>query len=149
VVRLATVGLTALIAVIYVLIGLQIVTVIDDPSQQTAFGLIAAAAFAVGSVVLARARGRVIFGLGAAVVAFVIFTYFSLAAERSPQFETWGIVLRVLQVLLFLGLGYMAIRPPARQVIAKDRAESDTTVNSTSAGASAESGPAIHHTPPV
>jgi hypothetical protein len=141
------VGLTTLIAVVYLLIGLQVVTVLENPSDQTAFGLIAATAFAVGAGILAWFDSRVVFGLGAAGVAFVIFTYFSLATERSPQYETWGIVLRVLQALLFLTLAYLTIRSPAKAPT--ERPDREHLADETTAGTSAESGPTIHGNPPV
>jgi hypothetical protein len=147
VVKPVAVGLTTLIAVIYLLIGLQVLTVLDDTSDQTAFGLIAAAAFAVGAGILAWVDSRVVFGLGATGVAFVIFTYFSLATERSPQFETWGIVLRVIQTLLFVALAYLTIRPPASATT--ETPDREHLADETTAGVSAESGPTIHGNPPV
>jgi hypothetical protein len=146
--RPIAVGLTTLIAIIYLLIGLQVLTVLDNPSDQTAFGLIAAGAFAVGAGILAWVDSRVVFGLGAAGVAFVIFTYFSLASERSPEFETWGIVLRVIQAMLFVTLAYLAIRPPS-EGIAGELPGQDHLADETTAGVSAESGPTIHGSPPM
>lgn len=147
-VRLVAVVLVAVIALIYLLIGLQVVTVIDEPSEQTAFGLIAAGAFAAGGVILARSKSRIVSALGAVMVAFVVFTYFSLAPERSPQFEIWGIALRVLQVMLFAGLTYSTVRPPSPET-APDRPEQEMHGDSSTAGAAAKSGPTIHQVPPV
>jgi hypothetical protein len=143
------VGLTTLIAVIYLLIGLQVLTVLDNPDDQTAFALIAAAAFAVGAGILAWIDSKIVFGLGAAGVAFVIFTYFSLATERSPQFETWGIVLRVIQALLFVTLAYLTIRSTGNATTAPERPDRQQLADETTAGVSAESGPTIHGNPPV
>ena len=38
--------------------------------------------------------------------------YFNLAGKRPPQFEAWGIAIRVFQVLLLGALRYLAARPP-------------------------------------
>lgn len=46
-VRLLTASLAALAAVIYALIGMRVLTVLETPSDQTAFGFMAASAFAL------------------------------------------------------------------------------------------------------
>ncbi|MFP3913233.1 MAG: hypothetical protein ACLFWM_00025 [Actinomycetota bacterium] len=104
-------GLSAVTAFLYLLIGARAVTVLDTPEDQTAFGLIAAAAFLAGSAVLLVVRRRWVWILGTLGVVFVIFTYFNLAPERSPQFELWGILIRVLQAGLLVTLAYLAARP--------------------------------------
>lgn len=143
------VGLSAVIALIYLLIGLQVLEVVDNPADQTSFGLIAAGAFALGALTLARANSRFVFGLGVGVVGFVILAYFAIAPERSPEYETWGITLRVLQAILLVGLGYLAIRPVGRIAGPVQIPDGQHPVDATTARTSAESGPAIHTNPPV
>jgi hypothetical protein len=77
-------GLSALTAILYFLIGLRVVTVLDTPEEQTVFGLIAGGAFLVGAVVLLVVQRRAVWIFGTLGLAFVIFTYFDLASERSP-----------------------------------------------------------------
>ncbi len=48
---------------------------------------------------------------GAVLQALIIFMYFTLAAERIPEFEVWGILLRVVQIPLLGAITYLAIRP--------------------------------------
>lgn len=147
--RLIVVGLSAVIALIYLLIGLRVLDVVDTTADQTSFGLIAAGAFALGALAFARANSRFVFGLGVGVVAFVIIAYFAIAPERSPEYETWGITLKVLQVMLLVGLGYLAIRPAGRTVGPAQIPDRQHPVDATTARTSAESGPAIHTNPPV
>jgi hypothetical protein len=51
---------------------------------------------------------------GAAFQAFAIIAYFSVAPNRTPPFEFWGIALRVAQVLMLAGLVVLLIRYPRR-----------------------------------
>jgi hypothetical protein len=83
---------------IYLLNGLQAVSVLENAEDQTVFGLIAGAAFLAGTLILLFFDNRVLWGLGALAQAFIIFTYFNLAPEREPSYEIWGIVIRVIQM---------------------------------------------------
>jgi len=109
-IRLAAAGLAALIAIVYFLIGFQLISVIDTPSDQI-FGIFAGAGYALGVALLLRVKRRIVWILGALLQVFVIFTYFNLASERSPAYEVWGIALRVAQVLLLILLAFLAARP--------------------------------------
>lgn len=98
--------LTAAISVLYVLIGTGAVTVVEDAAgnpdrdTQAAFGFTAAAVFAIGAVVVLYVRRRILWWLGAAAQAFIIYTYFELAPDRVPNFEFWGVLIRALQIVL-------------------------------------------------
>lgn len=102
------------VALIYLLIGLQVVTVIDVPSDQPAFALPAAAVFGALSVLLAISDHRVVWIASAIFVALVVVMYFGVAAQRVPQFETWGILLRVLQLPLVALLVWLGLTSPQR-----------------------------------
>jgi hypothetical protein len=102
------------VALIYLLIGLQVVTVIDVPSDQPAFALPAAAVFGALSVLLAISDHRVVWIASAIFVALVVVMYFGVAAQRVPQFETWGILLRVLQLPLVALLAWLGLTSPQR-----------------------------------
>jgi hypothetical protein len=110
-VRLLAAALATLVSMLYFLIGFRVLTVIQDPEGQTGFGLTAGVAFLIGAVVIMVVDRRFVWTLGALTQAFIIFTYFNLASVRVPEFETWGIAIRVLQTLLFGALVYLAIRP--------------------------------------
>lgn len=40
----------------------------------------------------------------------VIAQYFNVAPDRTPSYEVWGIVLRIIQALLLVGLIYLVVR---------------------------------------
>lgn len=101
----------ALIAVIYFLIGFNVVSVIDRPSDQV-FGLPAGIAYALGALLLVVFERRIVWILGAGLQIFVIYMYFNLATQRIPTFEFWGILLRIAQAGVLIALGYLAIRSP-------------------------------------
>lgn len=42
---------------------------------------------------------------------FVFWAYIDVAKTRTPPFETWGILLRVILVPLLAALVYLAVRP--------------------------------------
>jgi hypothetical protein len=110
-VRYLTAALAAAAALIYLLIGTQLVSVFEPVSDQTAFGLMAGGVYALGAVLLLTIKRRIVWVLGALFQVMVIFMYFNLAPERTPSFEVWGITLRVIQVVLLIGLVYLAAKP--------------------------------------
>ncbi|MFN8527382.1 MAG: hypothetical protein U0670_02080 [Anaerolineae bacterium] len=114
-IRYAAVMLAALTALVYLLIGAQVLTVLDTPANQY-FGFFAAAAYGLGAVLLFAVDRRPIWTLGALFQIFVITMYFNVAGQRSPAFEFWGVALRVPQLLLLIALAYLAIRPRTSQI---------------------------------
>lgn len=109
-IRYAAAGLAAVTAVLYLLIGLHLITVLDGNADQT-WGLAPAAAYALGAALLVGYDRRLVWILGALLQVFVIYTYFNLAAQRSPAYEVWGIAIRVVQFSLLAVLAYLATRP--------------------------------------
>lgn len=117
-VRRVAVALVAVSAIIYYLIGFGVLDVGGlDSVERMAFGLIAGTAFALGAFMLARAEKRVMFVLAALGMAFVIWAYFDIAPDRDPAYETWGIVLRVIQFPTLALLGYLAVRLPPSRIV--------------------------------
>jgi len=114
-IRLGAAALAASMAVIYFLIGLGVITVIegqaDDPSMLF-FGAMAGGAFLLGATLLAELDRRWLWIVGALFQVFVIWGYVAIAPQRDPAFEVWGILLRVIQVPLFVALVALALRPP-------------------------------------
>jgi hypothetical protein len=104
--------IAGVVAFIYLLIGLQVVTVIDVPSDQPAFALPAAIVFGALAVLLAISDRRAVWIAAAIFVALVMAMYFGVAAQRVPQFETWGVLLRVLQLPLVALLGWLGLTSP-------------------------------------
>lgn len=107
---------TLAMAIVYFLIGLKVVSVIDPSDDQPAFGFAAGAAFSAVAVLLLTIRHRYLWIALALLELFVVFTYFNLADQREPSFETWGILLRVLQVPVVAALGYLIYRGFRRDI---------------------------------
>jgi uncharacterized membrane protein len=101
--------MSAFTALIYFLIGFRVIAVVQPPTDQS-WGVFAGIAYAVGVLLLLRVDRRVVWMLGIVLQVGVIFTYLSLATERSPAFEVWGVVLRMSQFLILIALAYLAAR---------------------------------------
>lgn len=110
-IRYIAAALCAVTALLYALIGFHVVTVLDGGAEQT-WGLAPAIAYALGAVLLIAYDRRLLWILGAVLQVFVIYTYFNLASQRAPAFEVWGIVIRVIQVLILASLVYLEARLP-------------------------------------
>lgn len=112
-IRRGAAGIAAVMAGIYYLIGVGVLTVVDqqsgDPSMLM-FGAAAGSAFLLGAILLVAFDRRILWILGALLQLFVAWAYFSVAAERVPAFEVWGATLRLLQIPLFAALVWLAIR---------------------------------------
>ncbi len=117
-IRLATAALAAASALVYLLIGVGVLEVVemrpDDPSLLW-FGLPAAAAFMFGALVMLRSESLTLWALGAVFQVFAISAYFGVAQGRTPAYETWGILLRVTQVLILVALVILLARWPTPQ----------------------------------
>jgi hypothetical protein len=110
----ATMAATA--SAIYFLIGFQVVAVIDDVGAQAAFGLPAAIAFGLAAVALVLVDNRVLWAVGAVLQALIIVMYFGVAGQRTPPFEFWGLLIRVVQAAMLVALVILAIRPKVARV---------------------------------
>jgi hypothetical protein len=115
-IRRTAAGIAVLIALIYFLIGFQLVAVLENTSEQIAFGLIAGGAFVIGAALILAFDRRWLWTIGALAQLFIIWTYFNLADQRVPAYEFWGVSIRVLQVMLTALLVYLAVVPPRDEV---------------------------------
>ena len=113
--RYFAVLISTLIAGIYFLIGFNVISVLNIPTDQT-FGLAAGLAYVLGVVLLLAFDHRLVWILGAILQVFVIYTYIKFASQRTPAFEIWGILLRAAQLLILLALTYLAVRVPGSTV---------------------------------
>jgi hypothetical protein len=113
--RVVTAGLATAAAVVYLLIGFEVLQVVEvgpsDPSLLW-FGLPAAAAFLFGAVVILVSERMLLWALGAFFQVFAIFAYVGVAEDRTPSYEFWGIALRVIQTLILLALVVLISRYP-------------------------------------
>jgi hypothetical protein len=115
-IRLATAGLAALSAVIYLLIGLGVVEVVvlgpGDPNPSW-LGVPASATFAFGALVMLRSERLTLWALGAVVQVVAISAYFGVAGDRTPPYEAWGILLVIAQLLILGALVVLLARYPS------------------------------------
>ena len=115
VLRVATAGLATAAAVVYLLIGFEVLQAVEvgpsDPSLLW-FGLPAAAAFMFGAVVILVSERMLLWVAGAFFQVFTIFAYVGVAEERTPAYEFWGITLRVVQGLILVALVVLIARYP-------------------------------------
>lgn len=113
-VRYAGAALAATMALIYLGIGAGVLDVGGGPDDREflwVFGALAGGAFLLGAILLLRFDRRWLWVLGLAFGLFVFWAYLDVSKNRTPPFETWGIVLRIIQVPLLVVLAYLAVRP--------------------------------------
>ena len=111
---LAAAAATAM-AIIYYLIGLEVLHVVAEPPEGMSlfwFGIPAGTAFLFGAVLLVALDRRILWILGAVLQVLVVLGYLAVAPDRTPAYEVWGITLRIIQVPLFAFLVYLALRAP-------------------------------------
>jgi len=111
--RNAAAGVSAVIAVLYFLIALGVLTVVTTAPKAGDWVIPAAAgvAFAILAVFLVESRTRTAPIVGIALALFTILGYFAVAPNRTPSFELWGIVIKVAQGTLAIALAFVAMRP--------------------------------------
>lgn len=107
-------GLASAMAIIYFGIGLGVLDI--GANEETrgfliVFGALAGGAFLMGAILLTAVDRRWLWVLGTMFQIFVIWAYIDVSKTRTPPFEMWGILLRIIQVPLLAVLGYLALRP--------------------------------------
>jgi hypothetical protein len=108
-----------LMAGIYYLIGLGLLNIGGTTNgggvDLFQFGVGAGTAFLAIGVLLAVTDKRWLWGL-ALVFQFLVFAmYIGVSGSRAPAFETWGITLRVIQIVLIACLTYLTFTASARR----------------------------------
>jgi hypothetical protein len=116
-VRLLAAGLAAATALVYALIGLGVVSIVDEVSGDApdllTFGLGAGAAYVLGACLLLAFDRRALWVLGSILQVGVIVMYVVVSSTRTPPFEVWGLAIKALQVVLLGALLYLSITPPS------------------------------------
>lgn len=119
-IRYVAAAASAVTAILYFAIGVGVLKVVDEVSADApsmlAFGAPAGAAFVVGAVLLAAVDRRILWVLGAVLQVLVIVMYIVVSAQRTPPFETWGILIKVLQAAILAALVYLVLDTPVRAV---------------------------------
>jgi hypothetical protein len=112
--RYIAAGVAGVVAVLYFLIGIEILAVgrpADGGAPDLlAFGLLVGGAHLVAAVLLALFARRAVWLGVAAFQVMVIVGYFALADVRDPHFELWGLVVKLLQVVVLAMSAYLALR---------------------------------------
>ncbi len=110
---------SSLTALLYFGIGLGVLRVVDvSPSGPSLFdfGMPAGSAFVLGAVLLFAVDRRSLWLFGALLQVAVIVMYFVVAPQRTPSFEIWGVLIKVLQATILAALVYLLVHPPVRRV---------------------------------
>jgi hypothetical protein len=109
--RFVAAGAAGLVAVLYLLIGFDVITVVQDQAEAGAAPvLIAGVLFAALAVLLAVTASRRVLVAGAVLQVVVLVMYLVVATERVPAFEAWGLAIKALQVGLLAGFVAMLVR---------------------------------------
>ena len=112
-------AVSAVTALLYALIGVGMLTVVEpgtsDEGDMLAFGLPAAGAFLVGALLLVLFDNRLLWLLGAILQVIVLVGYVAMAGIRTPQFEAWGILIKVTQLVLLGALAFLVLRSPQEE----------------------------------
>lgn len=115
-VRLASAIASAAMGGIYFLIGLRVLGIGGSTTGEevdlTVFGFSAGAAFLILAGLLAVTDKRVLWILAAIFNLFVYIVYFAVAPGRAPNFELWGLTLRIIQLVVLSGLIYLSWNEP-------------------------------------
>lgn len=110
--RYAAAVLSAVVGILYLLVGLNVLDIEGVTSgEQAAFAIPAAVIHFGGSFVALRWDKRWLWITGTIGLALIILQYFNLASDRDPAYETWGIVIRIVQAPLLVALAYLAMQP--------------------------------------
>jgi hypothetical protein len=115
--RFVVAGVAGLVAVLYLLIGFDVITVIQDQTEAGAAPvLIAGVLFTALAAALLLTASRGVLVAGAALQVVVLVMYLVVSAERVPAFEAWGLTIKALQAGLFVAFVVMLVRQPRRAV---------------------------------
>jgi hypothetical protein len=130
-VGIAAALLSAGCAVVYLMIGLEVVHAVAAPAatapSMLAFGVLAALAFALGAVLLLAVDRRSLWVLGAVLQVIVLVMYLAVSSTRTAPFEMWGILLKIAQFGILVALVDLAVRPVAN-TISLDRNRSRSAI---------------------
>ncbi len=125
-VRYAAAVLSAATGLLYFGIGMGILKIVDRTTAGTpdlfTFGAVSGAAFVLGTVLLLAFDHRGLWLLGAVFQFGVIVMYVAISPQRTPPFEPWGILIKVLQAAILVALAYLVLRPSAGRMIRASQA---------------------------
>lgn len=109
--RYATAGVVGVVAVLYLLIGVEAITVVEDQAaSDPAPPFIAGGLFAVLAVLLLVTTSRVVLVAGVLLQLIVLGMYVVVAGGRTPAYEAWGLGMKAVQFGLLVALLTMLVR---------------------------------------
>jgi hypothetical protein len=109
--RYTTAGVAGVIAVLYLLIGAEAITVVEDQAaSDPAPVFIAGGLFAVLAVLLLVTTARVTLVAGVLLQVVVLGMYVVVAGGRTPAYEAWGLGMKAAQFGLLIALLTMLVR---------------------------------------
>ena len=112
--RLAGAFASAAAAVLYVLIGVGLLSIGTAASGEApdllSFGLTMGVTFAVVTALLLRFRSRRLWVAIAVLQLVVIVGYFAMANIRTPPVEVWGLLIKACQAIVLVAAGMLALR---------------------------------------
>jgi hypothetical protein len=109
--RFVAAGVAGLVAVLYLLIGFDVITVVQDQAEAGAAPVvIAGVLFAALAVLLLSTSSQRVLIAGAVLQVVVLLMYLVVSAERVPAFEAWGLGIKALQVGLLAAFVAMLMR---------------------------------------
>jgi hypothetical protein len=111
--RVGAAGVAGLVAVLYLLIGFGVITVVQNQAEVGAAPVVVAGVlFAALAVLLLMTASRRVLIAGAVLQLVVLVMYLVVSAGRVPAFEIWGLGIKGLQVGLLAAFVAMLIRQP-------------------------------------
>ena len=111
--RYMAVAGAAAAALLYFLIGFEVLVIGASRSGANdilGFGLSAGSTFAVIALLVALVHRRLVLALVALLDAVVVVAYFAFAGVREPAYEQWGLLVKLAQLVLLAGVGYLLLR---------------------------------------
>ena len=114
--RFVTAVVSLATAMLYLLIGVGVLTVVDTSAGAAPslleFGLLAGSAYLLGAGLLIAFDRRSLWLLGAVLQVGVIVMYVLVSSQRTPPFELWGLTIKVLQAVILAALLWLSVTAP-------------------------------------
>lgn len=114
-IRYGAAAIATTMAAIYFLIGLGVLDIGGTTNSREfllVFGVLAGGAFLLGALLLFTQDRRWLWVAGVLFQVFVIWAYIDVSKTRTPPYEVWGIMLRIIQLPLLAALAWLALRKP-------------------------------------
>jgi hypothetical protein len=112
--RIVAAVVAAVMSLLYLAIFAGVLSVGRAETGELGILGVAGALFAVLAVLLWRLRSRPLWAGVAALQVLLFVMYVAIAPERDPSYEVWGVLIRVLSVVLLGAVGTLFARSRTR-----------------------------------